>query len=592
MSTAWLIEATGDDNTPLPPPWDGDVDIQDEKVNAALKMLLNTQDKLVLRVACKAFESAESRKDEASAAVALLFCCGSLYGLSQDRLADQALAQLRQRVRKSVDPSNWAAAERLHAIRLEEMGEFAQSFFVRQGILELVQAIGDNRAMFEALHGMACSAHMQGDPELALALYDLQAPLLPNDDQVAIHRRSNIQNNLACARLEIANRCRFRADEAAAQASLRKACDDAQSACACAKNDRQALHALSTLVLVLLALNDAQEARAQVLRWTATLNAKPVPHSALWCLLQLSSAQIDAHAGVNLPQALETLQAIEHLQDQGSEIDYYFVEVQQTLLKVYEQLGQAKQALASHKRLDDWHAKHQSTQAHQNMKLLRHSVMAMHAEAGEFITHDLKTPLAAAQAWMDALPAGGLRPSAQRQLQEAKSNVGLAAKLSDRYLGLLRVELLPHAGFEVLDLGALVDDVCENATHRQGVRLNRVIRIGTMVRGDRVLLTKALADLVADAFTRAPTGTQIQLELQHDAARRHALLSIEHQGAPPPPATRVRLYQNSFEMEPLNANDLGLALVTKVCRLHRMRLRLDSLEPTGARWRLKMATVS
>jgi signal transduction histidine kinase len=166
--------------------------------------------------------------------------------------------------------------------------------------------------------------------------------------------------------------------------------------------------------------------------------------------------------------------------------------------------------------------------------------------------------------------------------------------LSDQYLGLLRAELLPRTQLQVLDIGAVADDVCENAQPPAGMRLTRTIDIGTPVRGDATLLTRALMALLADAFSRVPAGAQVELRLAHDNAQGQAVLSIEHRGTGPTPPVRTRLYQQHFDGTLFGAGHLGLALAAKVCRLHRMRLRFYGVQggPTGLRLTVRTATTT
>ena len=81
MNTACEFLAGGADNdTPLPPPWQGDIDARDENFFAAVGSLINTQPELALAVCRKAFAQAQARRDNDAAVGALL----RLYGVVQN----------------------------------------------------------------------------------------------------------------------------------------------------------------------------------------------------------------------------------------------------------------------------------------------------------------------------------------------------------------------------------------------------------------------------------------------------------------------------------------------------------------------------
>jgi signal transduction histidine kinase len=590
-SSDWPLEATPEDDLPLPAPWDGDVDIEDRQTEWSLISLQFSEPKLAIRVCRHLFSRAQAAGDEKTALHALYIACCNLYNRSQHELADRVFETVRDRLPTVIDPRLSTQIKLFHAIRLNEQGEFAQAMLIRQNALGTAMAMGDNGLIIYALSALAQSAMCIDDGELALALLEQQEPLLPTDAR-AWTSRSHREVIMANAWQLIAARKRSAGDDGAAQAALQRARDLAQSACTTAMNDREALYALETFVHMLLLSGCAETARAQVARTSASLETAPSVGTASWCVLQLALARIDIHEGALAEQTLQTLKTIEGLQDKGSELDLLSGEVQDLMLDLHQRFGQHEQALACHKRSTGWHAPSHSAELRQRVKLLRHTVLAMRAEAVEFITHDLLTPLAAAQTWLQALGVEHQVPSCLPSLRDAQQLLDHTRTLSDQYLGLLRAELLPRTQLEVLDIGALADDVCENAALPAGLRLTRTIDIGAPVRGDATLLTRALTALLADAFNRAPGGTQVELRLTHEAAQAEVELSIRHQGAGPIPSVCTRLYQQHFDGDVFDVDSLGLALAAKVCRLHRMRLRFETVQGLGSRLRLTMKTAA
>lgn len=594
MSTAWPLEASGDSSTPLPLPWAGDVDLQDKQLDAGLIAVANDRPELALEVCRRAFISAEAKGNGQAALQALYLACVSLYNSSQDALADRMFAMVRERSRGVAKSVLSTRIELTHAKQLSAQGEHTKATVIRQSALGTAMALGDNDLIFVALASLAYSAIDVGEAELVLAIDRQQEDVLPDNAAVKSNLRSSRDNYMALAWMEIAHARRSASDESAARSALHCARAFALPACIETNNDTDTVHALETLVQILLRLGDIGQARTQMNRVAACLNAVPPPGGVLWRVLQLAAARIDVQGDTVSQKTIDTLKEIEYLQGDGRDVDPYGVDVQETLLAAHERLGHHEQTLACHKRATEWRAQRRSARLRQRLKMLRHTVLSMRAEAVEFIAHDLLTPLAAAQTWMQTLSGERLQPAAMRLLEDARTHLNQAMTLSEQLLGMLRAELLPRTDLLLLDVGALADDVCESAPPLKpsSLRVSRDIAIGTAVLGDATLLTRALTALLADALSRAPAHTPVQLQLTRDATASEALLSISHQGPGPTDAVQTRLYQQFIDSKRFSAGELGLALAAKVARLHRARLRFENTPGQGSRLWFSMKATS
>jgi signal transduction histidine kinase len=593
MSATWPLEANDFDDAALPPPWNGDIDFDNQQTESAVLALQYRQLTLALRICRRAFCRAEARGDEQAAVHALYLACVNLYNASQRALAERVFAAVRERASGISASQLSVRIDLAYANQLSEQGEHAQALVIRQRALDMARAMGDGRLIFLALACLAVSANQAGESSLTLKLCEEQALLL-NDRNPAIDLlRFWRTSQMAQAYGQIGRARRAAGEHTAGNEALQQARELALSASGEANNDREALHGLDILVQILLQSDELEEARIQLRRCVAGLTVAPSTGSELWRTLEMARARIEVHAGSSGSQTLGTLQAIEASVEQAaSDVQLLVGEVREVLLRAQEQLGQHEQALASHKRSTTWHADRQSARSRQRLKMLRHTLLSMRAEAVEFITHDLLTPLAAAQTWSQALPTERLPAQAASHLRAAQGLLAEAAILSHRYLGLLRAELLPRTNLQVLDLGALADDVCESASAWTGTSLVRTIDIGTPVWGDVTLLTKALTALLGDASRRAPADTPVALRLAHDRQRRTAVLSISHKGFGPTAAARAQLCLYGFDRCGFDADRLGFALAAQVCRLHRMRLRFDAAPGHGSRLRLTMQTAA
>jgi signal transduction histidine kinase len=593
VGTAWPLGATADDALPLPPPWDGDVDLSDRQTESALYALQYSDPVLALRVCRQLFCAAEAKGDGHAALNALFTATTHARHRCDFAQVDRLFALVRQRAHSVVGSSLATRIDQFHAGRLRDQGEFAQAMITLQNALGTALALGDDRTAFFILFNLAIAAADVGDHETAMALLERQAQFLPMDDDTASAFRGLRANTAAVCLVELAVAEQRRGDDLAAAARLRKARGLALTAVSAAKNDSYALHFLLTVVEVFVKLNEAATARDELARATARLQSLPAQGTYLRSLLQLAEAMIDVRFGDVREQTIDALRAMTDAKA-DEEPFVHFADAQETLLAAYERMGRFEQALACHKRCTDWKARNRSAVLRQRTKVLRHSVLSMRAEAVEFIVHDLLTPLAAARTWVEALLKTRLRPQVTASLRHSQALLARAATLSEHYLSLLRIELLPRAGMQVLDFGALVDDVCERfaPTASPQRRLIRTIDIGTPVSGDTTLLTRALTALLFDAFDRAPEGTPVELCLKHDAAHRTAVLSISHAGAGPELPAGTQLHRFEFDGRCSGDTHAGLLLAAKICRSHRIRLRFEAAPGQGSNLRLAMKTVA
>jgi signal transduction histidine kinase len=583
LSFTWPLDAHRDDDdaAPLPPPWEGDIDFSDDRVRQAFMTMHAQHPDLALRICRQAFCRAQATGDEQAAILALHLTSVTYYNTAQDELGDRVFSVVLQNAHVVTDPRLSLRIELNFARMLMQHGEHARAIIVARRGLANAQALGDGQLTGFALLCLAATAVRVGDADLALDVLQEQEHVLPTGDWAKAIWRSTLANKAALAWAKIARTQRSADQDAAAQAALHKAQTHALVAFETAEKDVDAFSALETLTQVLLLSGQADDAREAVDRFLAGLTSLPPPGSLSWCELQQALARIDVHTGTVSAATVEHLQTIERLH--GVRFGQCGTPVLQTLVQAHERLGQHREALACHQRDTDGYPRQHSLNLRDSLQLLRHTIMSMRAEAVEFITHDLRTPLAAAQTWLETASLPPLA-AAQTQLRHATA-------LLDHYLGLLRTELTPRADFQRLDLGALADDVCESMPMPRLAcfRLTRDIAVGSEVSGHAALLSKALSALLADAFGRAPTGTPVELRLVQDAAAGEVLLSISHQG-PRPAVALTRRHRQWVVDRVVGVGELGLALAAKVARLHRARLRFEEVPGQGSRvcWRMKL----
>jgi signal transduction histidine kinase len=585
MNTATqFLASQADKDTPLPPPWQGDIDARNGDFFAAVGSLIDTQPDLALFVCRRAFTQAQTRGDNDAAVAALLRLHGVLRntGMALPTRND-VWSLIQARADAVADPFVGLRLSITQMTRLIDEGEYAEVLVKGHRALALAMAVGDEYLLMCVLAPIDFALQSIGELGLALAAHQQMATLLRCGEPFAIAKHVSRANNVAMLWLKLARTHGALGNTSAAKLALESAREQADWACsasAAMHNDMLKVELVDTLIQVLLMFGDPVAARTHLERVQSALPESPQPGTRIWGLLQLAQTHIDLHEERDAQDILRVLQDIERVQD----TDFQTRRVIQTALaQVHERLGQHEQALACHKRLTDWQSQANTAQTRERVKMMWHAVMAIRTEAAEFITHDLRTPLAAARTWLHTVAQDQLPASSQIALREAKFHLLEASDLSELYLSVLRAEFLPTSALQRLDLGALTDDVCESRSPPLASRtvLTRDTEIGVEVMGNARLLIRALAALLNHAFARAPTDTAVHVRVARvdGDPSDEVQLSVTDQGGNLSLPSRMRLYQCHAPGTADGVSPLGL--VARVARLHRAQIRIDS-PPAGA----------
>lgn len=194
------------------------------------------------------------------------------------------------------------------------------------------------------------------------------------------------------------------------------------------------------------------------------------------------------------------------------------------------------------------------------------------------ISHDLRTPLTLIITPLEAL------------LEEHKENVSLHSKLSiinrnaKRLLHLVN-ELLDFRNSETKahklqlsygDMSTFLREITEFFLDYAGER-KIAFRIHTDAAPypmlfDKDKLTKAVTNLLSNAFKFTPENGQIALSLTEDKTTGETLISVTDSGIGIPVKERTRVFERFYQIEqpgnPIRGNGIGLNLVKEFVELH------------------------
>jgi signal transduction histidine kinase len=205
-------------------------------------------------------------------------------------------------------------------------------------------------------------------------------------------------------------------------------------------------------------------------------------------------------------------------------------------------------------------------------------------QVSDNIAHDLRTPLTRLRSRLEAARLNQADPAMQATIDALIAD---ADALLSTFNALLRIAEIEagrrRAAFEPVDLAALAGDAIELyepvvLERRQTIEAK--LETGTIVSGDRHLLSQAIANLLDNAVKYSPEASHITvLARMSDTG---PAVSVADNGPGIPAEFRAQAVRRFFRLETSRSTPgtgLGLSLVSAVAKLHGARLLLEDDAP-------------
>jgi signal transduction histidine kinase len=224
------------------------------------------------------------------------------------------------------------------------------------------------------------------------------------------------------------------------------------------------------------------------------------------------------------------------------------------------------------------------------------------ADAVDFLTHDLRTPLHSILVLTGLLEREAPAPAsaapslaAGATMQQIRSMTERAIRLADNYVHLLRTDGVTAAGFTEVNLNDVVEEAIATSQPLALERRMVVRELGgplCFVRGDYSLLFRAIVNVLGNAVRHAPEGTVIHIGLQCGEGTAQGMVAVcvrdEGQGFPSHLLGRNVDRYRVGKQPKAQGIGLGLALVEAVMRKHGGSLQLLNAAGGGAEARLTL----
>jgi len=211
-------------------------------------------------------------------------------------------------------------------------------------------------------------------------------------------------------------------------------------------------------------------------------------------------------------------------------------------------------------------------------------------EVSDNIAHDLKTPLTRLHNnCEEALRAARGEPEYRRALERTIAESDALIRTFDALLVIARAES-GHARdnmitFDAAETARGIGELYEPLAEEKGVTLKVEAPAPQWVRGNRELISQALANLVDNAIKYgAPVGAGGVAEIALKARDRgdRVLLSVADSGPGIAEADRPRVLERFVRLEQSRSkpgSGLGLSLAAAIARLHGGELTLEANHP-------------
>jgi signal transduction histidine kinase len=207
------------------------------------------------------------------------------------------------------------------------------------------------------------------------------------------------------------------------------------------------------------------------------------------------------------------------------------------------------------------------------------------------ISHDLHTPLASVQGYLETVLLRGATLDVATREQHLRTALAHARKLDRRIADLFELSKL-DAGrvqprVEVFCLGELLQDVVQAyrlQAQQRGVAIELAVgpHAKSLVRADIALIERVLQNLVDNALRYTPSGGRVQLAIEAGGAQQ-LLLKISDTGAGIAAEHLPHIFERYWRAGEAQAQDtashsagLGLAIVKRIVELHGSAIRVRS----------------
>ena len=207
------------------------------------------------------------------------------------------------------------------------------------------------------------------------------------------------------------------------------------------------------------------------------------------------------------------------------------------------------------------------------------------------LTHELKSPLAAIRGAAELLQEPLPQADRERFAGNIERQTERLQQLIDRLLALADVEQLRGLRtVEPVDLQELTQELLHTLEPRLRLKALHVVEVGApdtrqrpVVKGDRFLISQALANLLDNAIDFSPPGGTLAVNIR--PSPRAVEWSVQDDGPGVPDYAADKIFDRFYSLPRADTREkssgLGLCLVKEVSELHGGTVQLTNVSSSG-----------
>lgn len=200
------------------------------------------------------------------------------------------------------------------------------------------------------------------------------------------------------------------------------------------------------------------------------------------------------------------------------------------------------------------------------------------------VAHDLRTPLSRLRQRLEDFGRSDLTHAQRAALDGAVSEADGILSIFTALLQIAQVEGgSMRKRFDSVDLSVLVSEVGEiydAVAEGAGHTLTIQAQPGATVRGNRELLLQLLVNLIENAITHTPSGTEVAIGVTKRG--REVVLEVADDGPGIPTGERDRVFRRFHRLDASRSTPgtgLGLALVSAIAEIHDVSIEVEDNRP-------------
>ena len=214
------------------------------------------------------------------------------------------------------------------------------------------------------------------------------------------------------------------------------------------------------------------------------------------------------------------------------------------------------------------------------------------------VAHELRTPLMAIQATVEAMVDGVFEPN-EEHLETVNSEVQRLSRLVDSLLKLSRLENRSNPlKTQIVDVGDLVDGIV--ATHaafvaEAGLELHSEVAHYVFVKGDPDMIRQATANLISNAVRYTPEGGHVWVRVRKGEIM--ASISVEDTGIGLTPEEAKMVFSRFWRADAGRTRErgglgIGLSVVKEIVERHGGWVQVEGEKDEGARFTIHIPLYS